>query len=179
MWIVLVLVADCAIFAGLALLGASLSLILCVGFAALIGSIWLVYSTGSWWLADQLNLVLGRLDKIQDAVCGPFDHEMLLRSGGVVGLCRKLGHLREEIERLTQMAEFVGEQSHPNFANAVESFKGAQEEERRRQAQRESEERAFKETLDAAARDASAERKKEADAARDAFRRSQQTEQSK
>ncbi len=177
MWIPLLLLAVCAIFAGLAVSGASLSVILCVGFAALIASIWILYWIGSWWLADQLNVVLETLDNIREAVCGPSDHEVLWRSGGLVGISSKLYYIREEIQKLTQMAEFVGEQSFPNLANAVKNYQEAKGEEVRKKVQQESEEKRFRETLDAGVKDAMIEREKEANVAREGFRRSHQTGQ--
>ena len=66
-------------------------------------------------------------------------------------LKRELNELRGavvlKLDALSAMAEFVGEQSFPKFAAAVESFKSVQEEELRRKAQRNTEERSFNVTL--------------------------------
>jgi hypothetical protein len=80
------------------------------------------------------------------------------------------------LHSLLPMAKFIGEQSFPNFMNAVKSFDDAQEGELRKKAQRESEERSFKDTLDEGVRDARVEREKEANTAREASRRSHQTQ---
>jgi hypothetical protein len=51
------------------------------------------------------------------------------------------------LDALSAMAQFVGEQSFPEFATAVKGFKSVQEEELRRKAQRNTEERSFEITL--------------------------------
>ncbi len=88
-----------------------------------------------------------------------------------------LREVAEHLNSLTAMAEFAGEQAFPNFTNAVKNYKDTQKEQQRIKAQADSEERRFRETLDAAVRHARIEREKEANAAREAFRRSRQTEQ--
>lgn len=85
-------------------------------------------------------------------------------------IAQNLGWIRDSLGRLEEMAEFSGEQTVPNFAEAVKSFKDAQREEQRRQAGREAEEKRFNESLDAAVRDAVAERHRQAEAAREVRR---------
>src|SRR5438094_197674 len=92
--------------------------------------------------------------------------ELLELGRGLGALRRHLDELQPELlarlDSLTAMVEFVGEQSHPNFANAVKSFKDAQEEEIRKKAQKDNEERRFRESLDASVGNARAEREREA-----------------
>jgi hypothetical protein len=84
--------------------------------------------------------------------------------------------LMARLDSLAAMAEFVGEQSFPNFANAVKTFKKAQEDGRLRKEQQDLQERQFKDSLDTAVRNTLREREREAEAARQRFKRSHEIE---
>jgi hypothetical protein len=88
-----------------------------------------------------------------------------------------LREVAEHLDSLTAMAEFVGEQTVPNFAAAVKGFKDSQAEELRKRGQTDNGDQCFKESLDADVRRAGVEREKEAEAMREVFRRSHQAKQ--
>ena len=142
-------------------------------------SIWasiaaLAFAAGVWILAT----------RCVNAIIEEFQRAKEIQTAQLLELIRRSQHSEKlqsgilaRLDSMAAMAEFVGEQSHPNFANVVKNFKDAQEEDRRKQAQRESEERHFKERLDAAVLDARVEREKKANATREAFRQSHEAKQ--
>lgn len=174
MWILLAILVVCLTFAVLALIGASVPVIMCAGFAVLIVSIWVMFWAGSWWLAENLDVLFRRFDVFENKLSGSFrDHGDLDRLEGIRNL---LGLLAGTVQKLSEMAEFVGEKSQPGFANAVKSFKEAQNQEKLRKKAEEESERRFTESLDAAVLNARKAREREAEIARRRFRESHQNQ---
>lgn len=76
MWIMYLMLGICAVFAALGVVEAPVPIILCVGFAIIALSLWVIYWTASWWLAGQVTRsVFPRLDKLREAVDNSCDDE--------------------------------------------------------------------------------------------------------
>jgi hypothetical protein len=118
-WLCCLGLALCVIFVGLAVFGASVPVILCVGFPVLIVSIWFLY-----WELYVTHLDLPNWFREIPAQLG----SLIQVSGVVPPEVPLLWQITEQLKKITEMAEFVGEQSSPNFANKVKTFEEVQEE---------------------------------------------------